>query len=211
MCRKKVLIFCATAICVFYNSSALSNDGGHALGDRIEPSKIESWKQNRDEVLSRTPQGDIEDVKGPRRIYLYDAELFQAYSEYTGYMMKLPLDQRHRELAILVIAREWDAPYEWWAHESGARRAGISDAVIEAIRAKQTPMFDKPDEQIVYDYTREIVTLHRVSDKTYKKAWDLLDTDKLIKLTWFISHYCSVAVALNAHEIALPEGVKNPF
>lgn len=211
MYLNKVLIFCAAAICIFYSSSALGNEESHALGDRIEPSELESWKQNRDELLSRTPQGDFEDVKGPRRIYLYDAELFRVYSEYTGYMMKLPLDARHRELAILVIAREWDARYEWWAHESGARKAGISDAVIEDIRAKRTPVFDTSDEQIIYDYTREIVTLHRVSDETYKKAWDLLGTDKLIKLTWFIGHYCSVAVALNAHEIALPEGEKNPF
>lgn len=211
MCLKKLLIFCAAAICMFCSSSAPGNDGDHALGDRIVPSELESWKQNRDELLSKTPQGGMEDVKGPRRIYLYDAELFQVYSAYTGYMMKLPLDKRHRELAILVIAREWEAPYEWWAHESGARDAGISDAVIEDIRAKQTPVFDKSDEQIIYDYTREIIILHRVSDETYKKAWDLLGTDKLIKLTWFIGHYCSVAVALNAHEIALPEGEKNPF
>lgn len=126
-------------------------------------------------------------------------------------MMELPLDRRHRELAILVIPREWNSPYEWWAHEPAARKAGISDAVIETIRAKLTPVFDKSDEQIIYDYTREIVTLHEVSNETYKKTRDLLGTDKLIKLTWFISHYCGVAVTLNAHKIALPDGEKSPF
>ena len=38
------------------------------------------------------------------------------------------------ELAILAVAYEDDAPYQWSAHIAAARAAGLGDAAIEAVR-----------------------------------------------------------------------------
>src|SRR5213075_1153308 len=42
-----------------------------------------------------------------------------------------------RELAILLAARRQKAPYEWVKHAPPARKAGLSEDVIEAVREGQ--------------------------------------------------------------------------
>jgi len=206
----KSMGFCLAVICISYCNCVIAAESTHPLGSRITPPQTLSTAPAQNTDPLGAAQGTA-NLIGPRVIYANDAEVAEIYGPYSAYMASIPFDKRHRELSILVVARAWDSQYEWWAHESGARSAGISDAVIEAIRADRVPIFDKPDEQIIYDYAHEMVTMHRITDETYKKAWDLLGTSMLIKLTMLIGHYCGVAVTLNAHELALPEGVENPL
>lgn len=208
---KKLVSFCFVAIFILPCNYAVSGDDNHPLGARITQPRPESMTERQKELYSEMSQGGTVTAIGPRVIYLNEPDLVKAYSVMGDYMAGIPFDPRHRELAILVVARHWDSQYEWWAHEDRARKAGLSDALIEAIRANRIPVFDKTDEKIVYDYVHEIVTSHRITDETYKKAWDLLDTEMLIKLTLLTGHYCNVAVTLNAHEVALPDGVDDPL
>jgi 4-carboxymuconolactone decarboxylase len=211
MLKKTFSGILAPVICLAVITPASGSESTHSQGARIQPPSVETMTPEQKELYGEMSQNGTVTAIGPRVIYLHDPELVKTYSVIGSYMAGIPFDPRHRELAILVVARHWDAQYEWWAHESRAREAGISDGVIEAIRADKVPVFEKADEQIVYDYAREMMTSHRVSDETYRKAWDLLDTDMLIKLTMLIGHYCSVAVTLNAHDIPLPEGVAAPL
>jgi 4-carboxymuconolactone decarboxylase len=201
----------AIAICVTIANLAAGDNNSHTLGIRIQAPSAETMTREQKELFAEMSQNGTVTAIGPRVIYLNDPELVKTYSVIGAYMAEIPFDPRHRELAILVVARHWDAQYEWWAHESRAREAGISDAVIEAIRVNRTPVFEKADEQIIYDYAGEMMSTKRITDETYQKAWDLLETDTLIKLTMLIGHYCSVAVTLNAHEVPLPEGVVDPL
>lgn len=211
MLNKTVAAILAPAVCLAVITPASGSESTHSPGARIQAPPVETMTPEQKELYAEMSQNGTVTAIGPRVIYLHDPVLVKTYSVIGGYMAGIPFDPRHRELAILVVARHLDAQYEWWAHEGRAREAGISDAVIEAIRADRPPVFDKADEQIVYDYAREMMTSHRISDDTYRKAWDLLDTDMLIKLTMLIGHYCSVAVTLNAHEVGLPEGVEAPL
>ena len=44
------------------------------------------------------------------------------------------LDDRCREIAILVVAAHWRSGFEWYAHEAVARSAGLGDAELAAVR-----------------------------------------------------------------------------
>jgi 4-carboxymuconolactone decarboxylase len=44
------------------------------------------------------------------------------------------LDDRCREIAILVVAAHWASDFEWYAHEAIARSVGLTDAELAAIR-----------------------------------------------------------------------------
>jgi alkylhydroperoxidase family enzyme len=44
------------------------------------------------------------------------------------------LDDRCREIAILVVAAHWRSDFEWYAHEAVARSAGLDDAELAAVR-----------------------------------------------------------------------------
>src|SRR5687768_4699528 len=44
-----------------------------------------------------------------------------------------------KELAIILVAREWNRAIEWTGHAVLAERAGVSPASIEAIRTGRAP------------------------------------------------------------------------
>src|ERR1700734_3870760 len=72
---------------------------------------------------------------GPAAISLYSpkvAESIQMLNQYLRFHGLLK--PRDFEVAILVVAREFDQQYEWSGHEMGARAAKVPDAVIDAIK-----------------------------------------------------------------------------
>ena len=88
------------------------------------------------EVLKQSSAG----LGGPYGMLIKSPELLKRYLLMTDYLrQKTSLPHRLNEMAILLEARLWDAQYEWWAHEPLARKAGLSDAIIEDIRAGKRP------------------------------------------------------------------------
>ena len=55
------------------------------------------------------------------------------------------------EVATLVVGSHWRAQFEWWAHERLAKQAGVSEAVITAIKHGERPDFSNDDEAGAYD------------------------------------------------------------
>jgi len=48
-----------------------------------------------------------------------------------------------RELAILTVAAEWQAHFEWWAHERIARDIGLDETTIAGV-LKKLNLQDQP-------------------------------------------------------------------
>ena len=84
------------------------------------------------------------------------------------------LSPQLRELTILIVAAKWKAQYEWWAHEKIARREGLDERIIESLKAETPPDFSNPTEAVVYNFARELLDEHRVSDYLYDEAVELL-------------------------------------
>jgi 4-carboxymuconolactone decarboxylase len=60
---------------------------------------------------------------------------FRPFLELGGSLLAgTQIDARNREIAILGVARETGAAYEWAQHEQLARNVGVGEAEIEAIR-----------------------------------------------------------------------------
>jgi len=148
---------------------------------------------------------------GPRMPLINSPEVLQAWQGMQVALTKSNLPNKLRELAILTVASEWKSEFEWYVHAKSAQQAGIDPNVIEAIRVGKPPTFASEDEKIVYHYSHELVSRHRVSDASYNAAWKLLGTRSLVDLTVLLGHYTSVSMTLNAHEVPLPDGVKKAF
>ena len=118
---------------------------------------------------------------------------------------------RLSELAILVTARAWDAQFEWYAHEPIARKAGIAEDVIAAIREGRRPALADPDQQAVYDYAAELHETHTVSQQAYARVHERFGTLGVVQLTALLGYYTMVAMTLNTHAIPLPEGAAPPL
>ena len=100
--------------------------------DQLNPEQ----KSAAEGVLKQSSAG----LGGPYAMLITSPELLKRYLLMTEYLrQKTSLPKRLNEMAILLEARIWDAQYEWWAHEPLARKAGVPDAVIAAIRDGKRP------------------------------------------------------------------------
>ena len=151
-------------------------------------------------------------LRGPLRAAIHNPELadkWQQLGELLRY--RTSLSSRLSELAILATARHWSCQFEWFAHEPHARKAGLPEAVIEAIRHNKRPAFDSKDDEAIYQYAIELHRTHFVSDATYARVLERFEIRGVVELTALVGYYGMVAMTLNAHELPLPEGTPPPL
>jgi len=146
-------------------------------------------------------------VRGPFAAWLRLPSVANAANQ-LGNSIRLhgKLDRRLFELAILIVARHWNAQYEWFVHEEDARAAGLSEDVISAIRERQIPATAKQDESLVYGLVTELQDTKTISQRTYDKALALLGTDLLIELITTVGFYTTAAMMINAFDAQVPDG-----
>lgn len=179
---------------------------------RILPPEPDQMSERQREVHEAIRSGPRGEVRGPLAVWLRRPELAdraQSLGRYCRYETLLP--PRLSELAILTIARVWRAEFEWWAHAPIAREAGLSDAVIEAIRTGGTPAFDRSDEEAVYAFTRAAHETRRVPETLYARAVAVLGEDAVVDLVGILGYYALISLTLNAFEVEPPDGTPAAF
>lgn len=161
------------------------------------------------EIYDEIAQDHRGHVRGPWPIELRVPETAKAYHDLYRRLCAHPnIGRRLFELMILVVARHYTAQFEWFAHERQALENGISPAVIEEIRHRRVPTFEKDDERIVYETTRELMEQHRLADATYARALELLSEEGIVELIVGAGTYVSIALQLNAFDIRIPADVR---
>jgi 4-carboxymuconolactone decarboxylase len=146
-------------------------------------------------------------VRGPFSALLHVPELADRVQHLGEYLRVASSCPRHlSELSILLVARHWNCHYEWTAHEPHAKRSGIAQDVIDAIKQRRRPAHLRADESMVYDFTTELLEGGKVTDVTYNRVLESLERRGAIELTAFIGYYSMIAMTLLAHEIPLPDG-----
>jgi 4-carboxymuconolactone decarboxylase len=128
-----------------------------------------------------------------------------------GLRFRASLDRRLFELAILVIAVAWQSGHEWAAHAHLAREAGVSGALVEALRRGERPSFEKPDEEALYDFVHGLVTKRRVPDSVYNRVVGVLGEPQTVELVNAVGYYLGLAAMLNAFEVHPPAGLDDPW
>src|SRR6516165_12093783 len=74
-------------------------------------------------------------VQGPFTMFLHSPEIAGRVAHLGAYVrFEGSLDMRVRVLAAMTVAREYEALYVWGAQTGGARRLGVPEATIAAIR-----------------------------------------------------------------------------
>lgn len=156
-----------------------------------------------------TPEGGL---RGPFNSFMYSpaiGDITQQLGAAVRYGTSIP--PRSRELAILIVAAEWKAEYEFWAHAKIARKEGLPDHIIESVRCEKQPDFSDPTESAVYRFVRELIETHRVSDTLYKEAVQVLEVAGVVELVILVGYYHMISMMLNVFEISLPPGEIAPF
>jgi 4-carboxymuconolactone decarboxylase len=170
----------------------------------LDPSELSPLQQKLYAEIAG-PRGGT--VAGPFAVWMRRPEIADRANQF-GNALRIAgkLDKRLFELMVLVIARHWSAQYEWFVHEDAARKAGLDDGIIEAIRHRRVPSFAAADEQIVYDVVTELTETKTVSEATYLRATSALGTDLLIELVTAAGFYALVAMVINVFDAPVPNG-----
>jgi 4-carboxymuconolactone decarboxylase len=161
------------------------------------------------DMIVTGPRGTL---VGPLRAALHSPELAEKWQQ-LGELLRFrtSLAPQLSELAILVTARRWSCQVEWYIHARAAAACGLDAAIIETIRNGQSPMIADWEARPIYDYSVELSTHGKVSDKVYGATLAMLGEVGVVELTALIGYYTMVAMTLNAHEIPLPDGAEPPL
>ena len=144
---------------------------------------------------------------GPAAISLYSPKVAEAIQMLNQYLrFHGVLKARDFEVAILVVAREYDQQYEWSGHEMGARAAKVPDAVIDAIKHNKEAAGFSDQDMLLITFTRQLLHQHKLDSDLYAKAVGVFGKQGTIELATIIGDYAMAAMMLNATDQHLPPG-----
>ncbi|HTV90336.1 MAG TPA: hypothetical protein VME41_15075, partial [Stellaceae bacterium] len=147
-------------------------------------------------------------VQGPFTMFLHSPELAGRVAHLGAYVrFEGDLDMRVRVLAAMTVAREFEAMYVWGAQSGGARRLGVPEATITAIRENHTRGVPADDAQII-DFTRALLRKHRIDEAMFKAMQSRFGSNQLVQLTTAIGYYSLLAMTVNACELEPGEGAE---
>ena len=144
---------------------------------------------------------------GPYNALLRSPEMARRCFDFLDYLrFRTSVNKRLNEFAIFIRARISNAQYEWWAHETIARKAGLSDAVMKDLQLCKRPSTMQEDERLVYDYCIQLSLNHRVPDALWQEVVDKMGEQAVIDLTVLSGTYVMVSMLLNATQVGIPGG-----
>ena len=149
---------------------------------------------------------------GPSALLLRSPELMsrtQRVGEYLRFNSSLP--RRLNEFAILITARQWNAQLEWFVHQPLAVKAGLAPAVTADLAQGKHPTGMTDDEEIVYQFCKEVHETRTVSDPIFKAAVDKFGERGVIDLIGLTGYYTMLAMVLNVARQPLPNGAPPPL
>jgi 4-carboxymuconolactone decarboxylase len=163
-------------------------------------------------LLGELPSGKSQELRGPHSVLVRVPDLIGPMAELgIRIRWKSRLEPRQFELMALVVAQYWSSQYEWFAHEPLARKAGVSDSIINDLKSGETPAFDDSRDDVVYDVVHELQSSRQLSESTFRAAAAELGEGLLIELVTATGYYAMVASILNAFDVSIPAGAALPF
>jgi 4-carboxymuconolactone decarboxylase len=116
------------------------------------------------------------------------------------------LDDRCREIAILVVAAHWRSDFEWHAHEAVGRAAGLGDAELAALReGRHAELAGR--ESVVARTAAALVTRGDLDDAEYGEAVSHLGPAGLFELLTLVGYYATLALQLRVFRVPAPEDI----
>ena len=113
------------------------------------------------------------------------------------------LDDRCREIAILIVAAHWRSDFEWHAHEAVGRAAGLGDAELAALReGRHAELAGR--ESVVARTAAALVTRGDLDDAEYGEAVGHLGPAGLFELLTLIGYYATLALQLRVFRVPAP-------
>ena len=188
--------------------TAISLSGGASdEGPRVPLLGAEDMAPEQRRLYDAVVAGPRGQMIGPLRAAIHSPELAALWSQLGEFLrFRTGLPPRLNELAIVVTGRRWTSQVEWWVHARACIGTGMPQAVVDAIGALQTPVFDDLADLEVYEFARLLQQTGRVPGRVYAAVAQRWGTRGVVELGAVIGYYTMVSMTLNAHQLPLPDG-----
>ena len=151
-------------------------------------------------------------VRGPFSILLHSPNLAErVLGLVTFFRDESIVEPKLRSVAILAAVREREAAYVWAAQVAAARRNGVSEEVIDLLRAKGDPGKLPAEEMEIVTYVRQLMRTNRIDQTAFDSLKNRYGTQWLVELTAAANYFALLSGVVNAFEVAAPaDGDKLP-
>jgi 4-carboxymuconolactone decarboxylase len=151
-------------------------------------------------------------TRGPFLIWLRSPELAEKVDALGAYCrFDSSINERLRELSLLIAARHFDARYSWNAHHLKAIEAGVSAESIAELAASKVPAFAAADEQLLYSFATQVLRDHFVDQGTFDAALAEWGEAGVVDIIGCLGNFSMLAMLLNTFEVDLKPGDPEPF
>ena len=149
---------------------------------------------------------------GPSSVMIHSPEMEVRVGRLSEYLTDgSELSEKFKRLGAMIAARSIDCQFVWNAHAAAGRRAGIDDALVDALRDKKQLPQMVPDEAAVVEYGLELTGTNKVSQKTFDAAVAQLGVRGLTEFTTLMGYYRMIGLNANAATIDLPDDRTEPL
>jgi 4-carboxymuconolactone decarboxylase len=179
--------------------------------ERLPPIDPAAWTPEQKKVAEEIVAGPRGGMPGPFNAWLRCPDLaarLQKVGEYARFRTSLP--PALNELAILLVARDWSAAFEWYAHYQLAMKAGLSPAIADSIAHRRRPEAMSEDEAMIYDFAHELLTRRTVSEATFARVRARFGEPGVVDLIGTLGYYVAVSMTLNVAGVPVPPGSSVP-
>jgi 4-carboxymuconolactone decarboxylase len=145
-------------------------------------------------------------LNGPFGVMLHSPAVGGALQELgAAIRYRSVLSPRVREIAVLAVAASWSSEFERYAHEPLARRAGLTDAQIEALAAGADVVLDDPAEAAALRVVRALLERSDLTDEEHAEGREILGDQALVELTALVGYYATLALQLRVFRVGVPQ------
>ena len=151
-------------------------------------------------------------LNGPFNAFLLSPEIGGALSSLgEAIRYRSELQDRVREIAILVVAEEFKSEFEWYAHSTVALSLGIEGHLLDEIKVGNIPEFEDKNEKLLYIFSTQILKKRTVDNNMYENAVDAIGEKGVLELTALLGYYSTLALIMNVFKIGLPDDQQPVF
>ena len=140
-------------------------------------------------------------VAGPYSILLHAPAVADRVDQVAAALRsESQLDAQQFVLAALAVARAKDCLFVWSVQAPAARRAGVSDEVIAAVRDRRSSGLSDDQADIV-SYAQQVVASNRVDQALFDRLSQRHGTQWLVELTVTAGHFGLISGINNAFDV----------
>jgi len=169
---------------------------------RLTPLSAETMPEEQRKVYEDIAANQRGGVRGPFNAWVRSPELaarLRGLIDFLSHRTSLPGSVR--ELAVLMVVREWKADYAWKAHEALALQSGLPAEAVAAVAAGRRPGALGPAEAAVYDLVEGLLARREAEEAAYRAAVFHLGEKGVAELTALIGFYVMVSAAVRVFDI----------